>query len=563
MRRNDIHHGDADRIELGPWQRSLLPRGLFRLVGIGGAAAVVLAGLLLFGLPPAQGWARAPVWTGVVLSGLTLLAACGGLVTAVAWLPRVRTRQGIEAGPSGLLLHQDARGRFPGRELLIPWPTLVGTGAPVNPRRWGGHGFVLHLSDVALGDRPPHWAHLVLAGSEPPEGEPAGDTARLFLQLPAERAEELSRMVRRWSGRVARTGSGVAVRGSVASTSPRGSAVAPPPASGAEERVAVGFAGTLASVVLGMSVPTAPAVILVSSLSANGWADPVTRVAAVATAVCAVVVAALAPWRLARQGVAVGPRGITVFRDRLLWARERRSHVLWEHVLAVVATPEGAGGGASALPSLQVYADRLPDRAGVRGLARVVAADEPALGTIADRPRLVIRLADVRDRSRIELLVRRVRPERSAADSPTALRLDPWFDLASRSARVGARVTSHGLVLARRTRSSSPFRESLVPWTDVREVRRTRVFSPHQSSPHTFELRRHVVDLIFDAERLPAVSVPGVSVRHDRAGGTARLRLRPDGTGQRLAMAIESARRRGRDAGRPRPVPGGCGHRGG
>jgi hypothetical protein len=180
----------------------------------------------------------------------------------------------------------------------------------------------------------------------------------------------------------------------------------------------------IAWAVLPVALVGTPVFVLASVVrgSDDGWGSTSALVLTAVVAAGMLVSAVLLPWYWAPQGVSGNEYGISVRRERMWWARGGGLFVPWADVHGVVAHRRAWDGSEESwgLPVVELAVSHLDAGARPPSWARTVPAGAPGWGTVADRPRLGITVAEPYLARRIELLVLRARPDLAEVSGPSA-----------------------------------------------------------------------------------------------------------------------------------------------
>lgn len=382
---------DTDRMDLAPEQRRHLPRILLIstvLLLITSLGTGVLAWRTNMADP--DGRLSSVLMIATIVLGIFAAGASIVMAIVLVWLPRFLTRQGIETDSTGLVLYQDAKWWFKGRNLHIPWSSLTDVTPPTSAARGSGSALVLHVDNLRLGARAPHWALLTHAGSQT-------ETSRLYLQLPKSGDDTVTRMVNA-SRRALRGEDKAHDLGAV---------------EGVEEEVSLrGTRVVFWSLLFAVCFAT-PLIMLVSYLFIPGsqWGDPVPLVLTGLLAAVTLFCVLIAPRYWAPQSVAANADGIVIRRESLLWAGRRHFYVPWNEVQGIDAHSRSRQGRPrGTFPVVELYLTHVDPGVQLPGWADLVRPGVSARGRVANRPRLVLTTSDEEVQSRVELLLRRARP---------------------------------------------------------------------------------------------------------------------------------------------------------
>ena len=369
--------------------------------------------------------------TGTVVLGLIAIGVLASLIVVLRLVPRVLTRQGIELGASGLILYAEPRWWFRGWRAVLPLTTITaatptrpagpslsggtGSGAPDSPGKGDVGALALTLDRGVPTGGSPVWCTGVAPGAKPLNGEPVSDDHRLVLQLPRADVERLLRAIDQ--------GRATVPRPPATNDAPDGEAWVP-------LRIGQVVLWTMAGVVA-LAVTQIPLWSYVSA-GVTDRPDPVLIMMITLAVVAAAVIIRFAPSALARQGVAVGPEGLEVRRERLAWQPGCHWRLGWPDLRALSGVfPDhgplsdlGDRSTATARPGtvLELILNGMPHRPPLPRWARLVPPGMEARRLVADRPRLLIMAGESRTAEQLRfLLARRLRPVEEAGADPVRM----------------------------------------------------------------------------------------------------------------------------------------------
>jgi hypothetical protein len=375
---------------------------------------------------------------GSIVIGLVAAGLLAALVVMMRLAPRMLTRQGIRLDDTALTLYAEPRWWFRGWRAVLPLTTIaaiaptppVGSSAPATASPGAGAegtgALALTIDEAAPSGALPVWCTAVAPGEAPPNGEPADAAHRLHLELPAAEADRLRHAIEER----------LTVR-------PRTQPEGPDPIRDAWVSLRIGTVVRwgLAS----LTALTITQVPLWSSVSAGVFADqpdPILVGMIILSVLALVVIIRFAPSALARQGVAVGPDGIEVRRERLGWQAGCRWRLGWSELRALSGVfPDPGplselGDESERTPGpgtvLELILNGIPEQPPLPRWARVVPPGVQARRLVADRARLMIMAGESRSAARLSyLLGRRLGPVED--DEPDdAVRMVRWIPMPRR-----------------------------------------------------------------------------------------------------------------------------------
>ncbi len=409
-------HG-PETVWLGAAERGLLVRTLAVL-----GSLLVVAGVAMVLVSPHS--AVGSVMIGIVAGGLLIT-----LIFMLRMVPRFLTRQGIRIDEAGLLLFAEPRWWFRGWRIVLSPAALVAVSATLRSTTAAGSGkddsaLAITVTEAVPTGGSPVWCTVVAPGATPANGEPISDDHRLFLDLPETEPGRLRAAIDRLRTEQPRT----------ATDAPR-----------TETWVSLRIGRVVlwgVAVLVGLAVSQLPLWSYVASGTSTGWADPFLLVPAGLSVLVLFLAIGSAPAALTRQGVAVGPAGIELRRERCGWSPGSGWRLGWSDLRALSGVfpdpgppvdiedqPAKDRGPATVL---ELILDGSPEQPPLPRWARVVPPGVQARRRVADRPRLMIMTGNAASAEQLRYLISRRVREVEEDEPNEAVRMVRWIPVPRR-----------------------------------------------------------------------------------------------------------------------------------